>query len=57
MVWVMLEFVNSQASHLGMPLPRGKVKIYRRDVDGRNEFVGEDRIEHTPQDETVRYSW
>jgi hypothetical protein len=53
-VWVMLEFVNSQASHLGMPLPRGKVKIYRRDVDGRNEFVGEDRIDHTPQDETVR---
>lgn len=53
-VWAMLEFSNSKESNLGMPLPRGKVKIYRRDVDGRNEFVGEDRIEHTPQDEVVR---
>jgi hypothetical protein len=53
-VWVMLEFENSKTSNLGMPLPRGKVKIYRRDVDSRNEFVGEDQIDHTPQDETVR---
>jgi hypothetical protein len=37
-----------------MPLPKGKVKVYRRDVDGRNEFVGEDQIDHTPKDETVR---
>jgi len=53
-VWVMLEFRNAAASQLGMPLPKGKVKVYRRDVDGRNEFVGEDQIDHTPQDETVR---
>lgn len=53
-VWVMLEFQNSAKSHLGMPLPAGKVKVYRRDVDGRNEFIGEDRIDHTPKDETVR---
>ena len=53
-VWVMLEFKNSEASHLGMPLPKGKVKVYRRDVDGRNEFIGEDEIDHTPKDETVR---
>ncbi len=53
-VWVMLEFRNSATSRLGMPLPKGKVKIYRRDVDGRNEFVGEDRIDHTAKDETVR---
>jgi hypothetical protein len=53
-VWVMLEFENSEASHLGMPLPKGKVKVYRRDVDGRNEFIGEDQIDHTPKDETVR---
>ena len=37
-----------------MPLPRGKVKAYRRDADGRNEFIGEDRIDHTPANETVR---
>lgn len=53
-VWVMLEFRNAEESRLGMPLPKGKVKIYRRDVDGRNEFVGEDAIDHTPKDETVR---
>ncbi len=53
-VWVMLEFRNSETSRLGMPLPGGKVKIYRRDVDGRNEFVGEDAIDHTAKDETVR---
>jgi hypothetical protein len=53
-VWVMLEFKNSEASNLGMPLPKGKVTVYRRDVDERNEFIGEDEIDHTPKDETVR---
>lgn len=53
-VWTMLEFENAKASNLGMPLPKGKVKIYRRDVDARNEFIGEDAIDHTPSDETVR---
>ena len=53
-VWVMLEFENSEKAALGMPLPKGKVKMYRRDVDGRNEFIGEDAIDHTPKDETVR---
>ena len=53
-VWAMLEFKNSEKSHLGMPLPKGKVKVYRHDTDGRNEFVGEDAVDHTPKDETVR---
>jgi hypothetical protein len=53
-VWVMLEFQNSEKSHLGLPLPKGKVKVYRRDTDGRNEFIGEDAIDHTPKDEIVR---
>ena len=53
-VWVMLEFKNSEKSQLGMPLPKGKVKVYRRDADGRNEFIGEDAVDHTPKDETVR---
>jgi hypothetical protein len=53
-VWVMLEFKNSEGSHLGMPLPKGQVKVYRRDMDGRNEFIGEDQIDHTAKDETVR---
>ena len=53
-VWVMLEFQNSEKSHLGMPLPKGKVKLYRTDADERHEFIGEDRIDHTPRGETVR---
>ena len=53
-VWAMVEFKNSEDSQLGMPLPKGTVKLYRRDLDGRNEFIGEDEIDHTPKDETVR---
>ncbi len=53
-VWIMREFVNSAANRLGMPLPRGRVRFYRHDSDGRMEFTGEDRIEHTPRDETIR---
>jgi hypothetical protein len=53
-VWVMREFVNSDANHLGMPLPKGRVRFYRRDTDGRLEFTGEDTIDHTPKDERIR---
>jgi hypothetical protein len=53
-VWVMREFSNSLANHLGMPLPQGRVRFYRRDQDGQLEFTGENQIEHTPKDETVR---
>lgn len=53
-VWVMREFVNTQANRLGMPLPKGQVRFYRRDTDGRLEFTGEDTIDHTPKDETIR---
>src|SRR5579871_4102794 len=53
-IWVMREFVNSEANHLGMPLPRGRVRFYRRGDDGQVEFTGENMIDHTPKDETVR---
>ena len=53
-VRVMREFVNAETNHLGMALPAGKVRFYRRDADGQMEFVGEDRIDHTPRDETIR---
>src|SRR5216684_5222635 len=53
-VWVMQEFKNSAANHLGMPLPKGRVRFYRRDDDGQLEFTGENDIEHTPKDETIR---
>ena len=53
-IWVMREFVNSEANHLGMPLPKGRVRFYRRNDDGQVEFTGENMIDHTPKDETVR---
>ena len=53
-VWVMREFVNAETNHLGLPLPKGKLRFYRRNDDGQLEFTGEDTIDHTPKDETVR---
>lgn len=54
-VWVIREFVNSAAHGLGQPLPLGRTRFYRRDeADGRLEFTGENRLDHTAKDETVR---
>ena len=50
----MREFVNSEANHLGMPLPAGRLRFYRQDTDGQLEFTGENEIKHTPRDETIR---
>jgi hypothetical protein len=53
-VRVTMEFRNSAGSGLGMPLPMGKVRVYKEDKSGAQEFVGEDRIGHTAKDEMVR---
>jgi hypothetical protein len=53
-VWVMREFVNAETNHLGVALPKGKLRFYRRDADGQLEFTGENEIDHTPRDETIR---
>ena len=53
-IWVMQEFKNSEANHLGIPLPKGRLRFYRRDTDGHLEFVGENSIDHTPKDEAIR---
>jgi hypothetical protein len=53
-VGVMEEFKNSDTNHLGIPLPKGKLRFYRSDTDGHLEFVGENTIDHTPKDETIR---
>jgi hypothetical protein len=53
-VWVMQELKNSAANHLGIALPRGRMRFYRRDEDGRLQFTGENLIDHTPTDETIR---
>ncbi len=53
-VGVTLEFRNDSKNHLGLALPGGVVRVYQRDRDGALQLVGEDRIDHTPRDETVR---
>jgi len=54
-VRVNLEFLNSKGNSLGMPLPGGKVRVYKEDpADASLEYIGEDMIEHTPKDEKVR---
>ena len=51
---VYVEFANCDSSHLGQPLPKGVVRVYKRDSAGNAQFVGEDRIDHTPKNEKVR---
>ncbi|MEO6098158.1 MAG: hypothetical protein ABIW76_21830 [Fibrobacteria bacterium] len=53
-VGVYVAFRNDAKSGLGMPLPKGKVRVYKKDDDGREQFVGEDQLDHTPKDEEVR---
>jgi len=54
-VAVRIEIRNSETNGIGVPLPKGKMRLYRRDAkDGRSEFTGESAIDHTPKDETVR---
>ncbi len=52
-VAVTISFQNSEANHLGIPLPMGIIRVMKRDNDGTLEFIGEDRIEHTPRDEKL----
>jgi hypothetical protein len=54
-VWVMREFRNSEGNRLGLPLPKGRMRFYRRDgADGRIEFTGENELEHTANNELLR---
>jgi hypothetical protein len=53
-VGVYVAFRNDEKSGLGMPLPKGKMRVYKKDDDGREQFVGEDQLDHTPKDEEVR---
>jgi hypothetical protein len=51
---VYVRWKNAKENQLGVPLPKGKVRVYEQDdADGTLEFVGEDLIDHTPKDETV----
>jgi hypothetical protein len=53
-VSVFLEIPNTEANHLGLPLPKGIVRVYKADRDGGLQFIGEDNIDHTPKDEKVK---
>ncbi len=51
---VYVEFNNRESARLGVPLPKGVVRVYKRDSAGNAQFVGEDSIDHTPKNEKVR---
>ncbi len=53
-VGVYVEIDNRKKNNLGIPLPKGKVRVYKNDHEGNLQFVGEDLIDHTPKDEKVR---
>lgn len=53
-VSVFVEFDNKESAKLGMPLPKGIIRVYKKDSTGNAQFVGEDQIDHTPRNEKVR---
>src|SRR6185369_8637071 len=52
-VGVFVELVNAEKNQLGMPLPKGTVRLYKADSSGALQYLGEDAIEHTPRDEKL----
>jgi hypothetical protein len=51
---IYLQIKNTQQNGLGIPLPAGRLRVYKKDpADNMNEFIGEDVIQHTPKDEEV----
>jgi hypothetical protein len=53
-VAVYLQVKNSKENRLGLPLPKGKIRVYKADASGSQQFIGEDWIDHTPKDENVK---
>ncbi|MGH9837577.1 MAG: DUF4139 domain-containing protein [Blastocatellia bacterium] len=53
-VGVFIEFKNAKENGLGQPLPGGIVRLYKADQSGAQQFIGENRIDHTPKDESVK---
>jgi hypothetical protein len=53
-VGVYLDLRNSKENRLGVPLPKGKVRVYKADASGSQQLIGEDWIDHTAKDEQVR---
>jgi hypothetical protein len=53
-IGVYLDIRNTKDNRLGVPLPKGRVRVYKADASGSQQLVGEDWIDHTPKDERVR---
>ncbi len=53
-VGVFVTLKNSKEAGIGQPLPAGIMRVYKKDSSGNLQFVGEDRIDHTPENETIR---
>ena len=53
-VQVYVQFENKESNKLGLPLPKGIMRVYKKDNDGTAQFVGEDQIDHTAKNDTVR---
>ena len=53
-VSVFVIFKNEEKSGLGIPLPKGKVRVYKKDDENKEQFIGEDEIDHTPKDEELK---
>src|SRR5438094_724275 len=53
-VGVFVQFENRESSRLGMPMPKGVVRVYKKDSADNAQFVGEDRSDHTPKNERIR---
>jgi hypothetical protein len=55
-VEVTLRFRNSRDNGLGDPVPAGVLRVYKKDGDGAPQFLGENRVRHTPKDETLEFA-
>lgn len=53
-VGVFVNFNNRKENGLGLPLPKGVIRVYKKDQSGHAQFVGEDRIDHTPKNESIQ---
>jgi hypothetical protein len=53
-VAVKIEVANTKKNNMGMAMPKGTVRVYKRDKDGALQFIGEDLIDHTPKDEKIK---
>jgi len=53
-IGVFLEIANKEQHRLGVPLPKGTVRVYKAASDKSLQFIGEDTIDHTPKDEKVK---